>query len=308
MKNVMLDALAVRDAITMTEAIGAVRQGFIGLAGGEFEMPPRTVLGDGRFLSMAVHHRPSATAISKLISLNFERTPAIVGTVVWSEMTGTGRLVVDASAVTALRTGAVTGVATDLLAPRTASRMVLFGAGAQARDQVRAVHAVRPLSSLVVLATRRQRAEELVASMAGELEGVELAVAEQPSAAVKDADIICCATTSRRPLFEESALAAAVHVNAIGAYRPDMRELPCELLATSQVFVDQREPALEESGEIIDAISNGAIEADDLIELGSALTKPMDHLERTVFKSVGVALQDWAIMQLLACKVADLPD
>jgi ornithine cyclodeaminase/alanine dehydrogenase-like protein (mu-crystallin family) len=223
--------------------------------------------------------------------------------VTWSETGRLDNLIADAGTVTALRTGAVVGVATDLLAPPEAGRLTLIGAGGQAPDQVRAVHAVRPLRQLTVVDADPQRAHALIESLAPELAGVELTTATDAESAVRRAEIVCCATNATSPLFPESALPAQVHVNAIGAYRPTMRELPDELLAGSTVVIDELDAILEESGEIIHALQTGAITQDALTELGTALTTPTtDHGKRTVFKTVGVAMQDWAIARLLADK------
>ncbi len=117
---------------------------------------------------------------------------------------------------------------------------------------------------------------------------------------IADADVICCATSSSTPLFETDALPDRVHVNAIGAFRPTMRELPRALFAAaSLVVVDQLEAALEESGEVIDAVTSGTIPQEALAELGTALTTKPTTTGRTVFKSVGVGPQDWAIARHL---------
>lgn len=287
----------------MADAIAAVRQSFIGLANGEFEMPTRTVLGGGGFVAMPVRHIPSETAIVKTLSLNFDgRVPAIVGTVTWSDLSSTRQLIADAGAITPLRTGAASGVATDLLAPADASSLVVIGAGGQAADQVRAIDIVRPLRSLVIVSRRLERARALAAQFAGEFPEVRIEVGDDATTAVADAEIVCCATPATEPLFPLEALRADVHVNAIGAYRPDMRELPDELPADSgTVFIDEREATLEESGEIIHAMNAGAIIDDDLVEIGSALSQgTITRSGRTVFKSVGLAVQDWAIARLLA--------
>ncbi|MEV0598816.1 ornithine cyclodeaminase family protein [Streptomyces sp. NPDC050315] len=303
MQTVTVGPREIREAVTMREAIDAVRAGFIDLAAGEFEMPTRTALRDGRFLVMSAHHRASASAMIKTLSLNFDRVPAIAGTVVWTETGRVDSLVADAGAVTTLRTGAAVGVATDLLAPANAGRLTLIGAGGQAADQVRAVHTVRPLRELTVVDTGSHRAEVLAEQLAPELSGVQIRTATDTEAAVGDAEIVCCATPATSPLFPEQALPAQVHVNAIGAFRPTMRELPDELLANSTVIIDELEAILEESGEILHALKAGAITQDDLTELGTALTAPQaPRGERTVFKTVGVAMQDWAIARLLADK------
>jgi ornithine cyclodeaminase/alanine dehydrogenase-like protein (mu-crystallin family) len=299
---VNLTAQEVRDAVPMTAAIDAVRRAFIDLAGGSFEMPLRTALGDGQFLVMSAHHRPTRSAMVKTLSLNFEsRTPAIVGTVTWSDLTRTSQVVADASAVTALRTGAVSGVATDLLAPSDATRCTVFGAGAQAADQVRAVHAVRPLRELTVVGIDLTRADALARALADEL-GTDVTVNASNDAeeSVRGRDIICCATTARSPILRTEALAEFVHVNAIGAFRPSMREVPDDLLAEAAVIVDLRSAVLEESGEIIHAVETGALDPSAMTELGDALQGSRPNAKRTVFKSVGVAAQDWAIAQVLA--------
>lgn len=303
MKTISLSEREIREAVSMSEAIDAVRHGFLGLANGEFEMPTRTALRDGQFLVMSAHHRPTASAMIKTLSLNFNRAPAITGTVVWSTLDRLDHLIADAGAVTTLRTGAAVGVATDLLAAPDADRLTLIGAGGQAPDQVRAVHTVRPLRQLTVVDTNPQRARALVNTLEPELAGVELLTATDPSSAVRDAHIVCCATPATSPLFPASALPAQVHINAIGAFRPTMRELPDELLAGSTVIIDELDAILEESGEIIHALEAGAITQDDLTDLGTALTAaPTGHGKRTVFKTVGVAMQDWAIARLLADK------
>ncbi|MBV7699833.1 ornithine cyclodeaminase family protein [Streptomyces sp. TRM70350] len=303
MKTITVGEREIREAVTMSEVIEAVRRGFVDLAGGEFEMPTRTALRDGQFLVMSAHHRSTASAMFKTLSLNFERKPAITGTVVWSETGRLDHLVADAGAVTALRTGAVVGVATDLLAPPGAGRLTLIGAGGQAPDQVRAVHTVRPLRRLTVVDADLGRAQALVEKLAPELPGVELLTATDAVSAVREAEIVCCATNATSPLFPESALPEQVHVNAIGAYRPTMRELPDELLAAATVVVDELDAILEESGEIIHALEAGAITRDALTELGTALAAPTaEYGKRTVFKSVGVAVQDWALARLLADK------
>lgn len=292
----------VRSLISMTDAIRAVREGFLALGRDEFEMPTRTVLGGGQFLVMSAHHRPTGSAMIKTLSLNFGgRTPAIVGTVVWSELGRTDHLVADAGAVTAIRTGAIVGAATNLLARPDASVCAIIGAGGQAADQLRAVHAVRPLVSLRVVDRDLDRAERLAVLADSELGISDTCVSDSADDSVGGADIVCCATTATSPLFSLESLAPDVHVNAIGAFRPTMRELPDELLADATVVIDEKAAILEESGEIIHAIQSGAITENDLIELPDALSGALPRRRgRTVFKSVGIAVQDWAIAQLLA--------
>ncbi|WP_344238836.1 ornithine cyclodeaminase family protein [Kribbella hippodromi] len=294
----VLSARDVRRAVPMRTAVRAVREAFRELADGSFVLPPRQVFGDGKVLVMSAYHAPTGTAVVKTIGIALDQVPAIRATVVW---TGNGtQLVAEGSSITTLRTGAVVGVATDLLAAADAERLTVIGTGAQAPDQVRAVVAARPIADVVLAGRSAERAERLAQELRAEFPEVRFTAGTEVDAAVADAQIICCATSSATPLFSVDALPEHVHVNAIGAFRPTMRELPRDLLAdATTVLVDQREAAMEESGEIIDAVTSGTLTTTALVELGEALTTPPTPSGRTVFKSVGVGCQDWAIAAAL---------
>ncbi len=302
MGTVVVTDEQVRRAVPMAEAVDAVRRAFTDLAADVFEIPVRTVLGGGAHLAMPVHHRPTGTAIVKTLGLDFDRAPAITGTVVWSDPRRAHTLAADAGALTTLRTGAASGAATDLLAPPGARRMALIGAGGQAADQVRAVHTVRPLAELTVASRTRERAEALVAALAAEMPGVRMRTAPDPASAAAGADIVACATTAVEPVLRAADLPGRVHVNAVGSFRPAMRELDDDVLASSAVVVDDLGAVMEEAGEVLHALETGAITRADLVELGHALRRgpPAERCGRTVFKSVGVAVQDWAVARLLA--------
>jgi ornithine cyclodeaminase/alanine dehydrogenase-like protein (mu-crystallin family) len=302
MNTISLDADDVRAAVSMQDAIAAVREALLDLAAGHFEQPVRTAMRNGQFLIMSTHHRPTATAMVKTLSVDFNRVPAIAGTVTWAEIGWPGTLVADAAAITALRTGAISGVATDLLAPPGADTMAIIGAGAQAPDQVRAVHAVRPLRKLSVVDRDRSRASALADALQPELPHVEIEAAGSVETAVSEAHIVTCATPATEPVLASGMLRPRVHVNAIGAFRPTMRELPDDLLGEATVVIDDLAAILEESGEILHALDTGALAQDDLTVLGDALSHTPKLRERTVFKTVGVAAQDWAIARLLASK------
>jgi ornithine cyclodeaminase len=295
----VVEAAEVRKRVSMHKAVDAVRQAILDLDAGLFTLPPRLALGDGRVLVMSAYHSPTATAVVKTISVELERTPAVAGSLAWTGYDD--QLVVDASAVTALRTGAIVGVATDVLAAPGACVMALIGAGTQAPDQVRAINAVRRLSALTVFTPRAERAHAMLAELAPELPGVALRVARSVDEAIDGVDIVNCATSSRMPLFELEALPERVHVNAIGSFRPSMRELPDELLGIAHLLVvEQRSAAIEEAGEIIHGLRSGSITASRIMELAAVLRERPEIKGRTVFKSVGIAVQDWAIANLLA--------
>lgn len=282
----------------MPAAVEAVREAFLDLAAGRFEVPQRLSFAEATTLVMAACHIPTSTTVVKTLNLSPGRTPMILGTLVWN--TAEGQLVADAVEVTALRTGAVSGVATDLLAPPSASRLALLGTGAQAADQVRAVAAVRPLRRVSVFGRDRSRASVLADRLSAEFPSVAVRVARHAAEAVADAEVVCCATSSSTPLFSGDDLPERVHVNAIGSYLPSMRELPAELLGAAEcVVVDQVDAALTEAGEVIHAVDSGLLGRAELVELGSALRRAPVVGGRTVFKSVGLAVQDWAVARLL---------
>jgi len=290
----------VRAQLPMSRAVDAVREAFVALAAGEFELPLRTALGDGRFLTMSARHAPSNTAVVKSVSVDFDRRPAVDGVVAFLGLGDTAVLTMPAEAVTALRTGAVSGVATDALASGDARRLTLIGLGGQAADQLRAVRAVRPIEQVTLVARSSGSATDFAQRHARELADVDVLCAERIEDAVAGADVICCATPVTEPLFALAALPERVHVNAVGSFRPTMRELTDDLLADATVVVDQRVAVLAEAGEIRHALDSGAVSEADLVELGALLTDPVETAARTVFKSVGLAIQDWAIGRALS--------
>jgi ornithine cyclodeaminase len=303
---VILSSDDIRRLVSMTDAIAAVRDGFVRLSRGEFELPTRTALRDGHFLVMAAHHIPTATAVVKTVSINFDgRLPAILGMVSWEQLERTDHLLADAGAITAIRTAAATGAATDLLARTDAATMTMIGTGAQSADQVSAVLAVRAVTSIVLVDRVTERAESLAERLRAQFPAVRFDISGDAEAAVAVADIVSCATPSTEPLFKLSALKPDVHVNAIGAFRPSMRELPDELLADADVvYVDEIASILEESGEILHALAAGAIDEGHLVEIGGAFADGVPpRAGRTVFKTVGVAMQDWALMNLLTQRI-----
>lgn len=296
----VIGADEIRELVPMPDAVAAVREAFLALHAGEFELPVRTALGDGSFLAMSAHHLASRSAIVKSISIDFDRRPAVAGSVTWMRLGTAETVILDAPTVTSLRTGAVSGVATDLLAPPDASTLVLIGLGGQAPDQLRGVRAVRDIRRVVLVDRSPDLADAFVARCGDALDGLEVQVGTDARAAVGDADIICSATPSTDPLFALDDLPPRVHVNAIGAFRPSMRELPDELLGDALVVVDEVAAALEESGEIRHAMAAGMLLVEDLVELGAALAAPAPQAQRTVFKSVGLAVQDWAVAAAVA--------
>jgi ornithine cyclodeaminase/alanine dehydrogenase-like protein (mu-crystallin family) len=205
-------------------------------------------------------------------------------------------LTIDGAALTALRTAAVSALATSRLASPDARRLVLFGAGAQARAHLEAMCAVRPIEEVVVVGgASAERAEALVAKARAHGLRARLGGPE----AVREAEIVCTCTTSSVPVFPGALLAAGTHVNAVGAYRPDARELDDNALALARVVVDDERAAFAEAGDLLLALRSGALQRSaivaDLAALvaGAAVRRSPDDV--TVLKSVGVAWEDLAI-------------
>jgi ornithine cyclodeaminase len=212
---------------------------------------------------------------------------------------GTGELValLNASPITAIRTAAVSAVATRALASPGAERVAILGAGVQARAHVNAMRAVLEDPEIRIWARTLEAAEQLAAEVGG-------TAAPSVDAALFGAEVICTTTASREPVVQRRWLARGAHVNAVGACFPTTRELDTETVATSALFVDRRESALNEAGDYIIAAAEGAIGPEHIkAELGEVLAGAHPGREHedelTVFKSLGIAVEDLAAAELV---------
>lgn len=205
------------------------------------------------------------------------------------------RLTVDGSALTALRTSAVSAVATRHLARRESARLVIFGAGVQANAHLDAMVAVRPIERVRVVSRSHGSAERL----AERARTLNLDAAVAGAEVVAEADVVCTCTTSPSPVFDGRLLSDGAHVNAVGAYRPDTRELDDETIGRAKIVVEAREAALAEAGDLLIPIDAGLIAASDIsADLGEIVRGAMVRTSSddvTVFKSVGVAFEDLAV-------------
>jgi ornithine cyclodeaminase/alanine dehydrogenase-like protein (mu-crystallin family) len=211
--------------------------------------------------------------------------------------------VIDGQVLTALRTAAVSGLATRHLARADAERLVLFGAGVQAHSHLEAMRAVRPVWLLTVVSRSPERAAALV----DRARAMDMEAAVGGPETVAGADLICTCTTSPEPLFDGTAVKAGAHINAVGSYQPHTRELDDATMGRARVVVETREAALAEAGDILIPMASGVIGPDaivaDLAEVvrGSAVrTRPEDV---TVFKSVGVAFEDLVLARAAADRI-----
>ena len=311
----LLTCADVQRAISMREAIEVVKAAFIELSTETAVVPPRIALPlkrhDGVTLFMPGYLGGADSLAVKIVSVhnrNPERNLPLIHGLVITIDPATGRLLaaMEGGYLTALRTGAGSGVATDLLARRDAEVAAVIGAGAQARTQLLAVAAVRSIKRFLIYSRNPRNVHTLIAEMKPLLDSsIELLAAESASQAVREADVICAATTSATPVFDGADLKPGAHVNAVGSFKPDVQEVDCETLArASKIVVDSREAAMEEAGDLLVAIERGAIQRSDIYaEIGEIAAGRKPGRERddeiTYFKSVGNAVQDASVAQAI---------
>jgi ornithine cyclodeaminase len=267
-----LNSTDTRQALPMPDAIRAMEHAF----SAEAETPLRTTVGS----SLVMPGRLEDVIAVKVVS-TVPGNPA--GLVVVFGPDGAPLGLVHGPTLTAIRTGAVCGLATALLAPADAAVLAMLGAGAMAFDQIEAVKTVRPIERIMVWSRN-----PLNSRMIAEMVGAEHF--DDADEAVSQADIISCATPATTPILSDRSVQPGAHVNAVGAFTPEMVELPPDLLERAYVVVDDLGAAAEEAGDLIQA---GRLPNTSLREL-LAGTSPQIGEDVTVFKSVGVAAQDVA--------------
>lgn len=291
----MIDGEALARLLPMADAIDALERGFA--AGRLPETPLRSHVGttSGTLLLMpAFGSRGVGVKLVTLTDANPERGLPFIHALyaLFDPGTQAPLAVLDGSALTALRTAAVSGLATRHLARPDARRLVVYGAGVQARTHVEAMRAVRAVEELVVVSRGRDRAHELVER--AEALGLRGSVGEP--GAERGADLVCTCTTSVTPVVRGGLLAPGVHVNAVGAYTPEMREIDTDGVRRSRVVVETREVAMAEAGDLLIAIEEGAVGPEhvlaDLTELVRGARVRISPEDVTLFKSVGAAFED----------------
>lgn len=315
MKTLLLSQDDVPRVAPMLEWIAAMERAFGDLAAGRAMLPLRAVLalprGAGWFGVMpAALGEPAdfgLKAIGVLPRNEGTEHDSHPGAVLLFEPAH-GRLVavIDASSVTAWRTAAVSGLATRLLAREDAETLAILGSGVQAATHLEAMRAVRPVRDVRVWSRDRAHAQAFVerarahdASRDGNLAAVPSA-----EAAVRGAHIICTVTSSAEPVLRGEWLAAGCHVNAVGSSRPDRRELDAEAVRRSRIFVDRRESALAEAGDLLLARPEGGFRDENIqAELGELVAGTAfgrsTREDLTLFKSLGLAIEDLAAARML---------
>ncbi len=318
----ILSGADVRQAVTMAEAIQAVKGAYVQLSAGQAVVPLRTPVPverrEGVTLFMPAYLSASDALGAKIVSVfpgNLARGLPLIHAVVVVVDAETGRPIalMDGTYITALRTGAASGVSTDLLARSDARVVAVFGAGAQARTQLEAVCTVRPIEKAWVYDTMPDRAVAYSREMRarGRPIPTDIVVADSPADALREADVVCTATTSSTPVFDDADLKPGVHVSGVGAYTHEMQEIPAETVVRAKVVVDSRVASLAEAGDLIIPLAEGLItEASIHGEIGEVAAGKIpgreSDTEVTFFKSVGLAVQDVAVAELILQRAVDL--
>ncbi len=310
--TLLLSASAIRRLATMSEVIDVVGQAARERAAGGLIAAPRVALPGGVTLLMAAESAQRGGVATKVVSVapanRADGLTTIQGLASWLDYTTRQPLLIaDATAATALRTGALSGAATKALAPPGATVLAMVGTGGMATSLVEACAAVRPIRQVLAASLHRESAEKFRGRLAELHPELDVHVCASVSEAVKDADIVCLATTSAAALVQDSDVRPDVHINAIGAYRPDMRELGVSVLrAATLVCSDDPPGALREAGDLMDAVAAGAPSPESILDLGAL--DGYNLAERsglTIFKSVGTAMADLALLELLWQRAAN---
>ncbi|HHF7345279.1 TPA: ornithine cyclodeaminase family protein [Legionella feeleii] len=303
----LLSLAEVKQSITMEQAIAAMERAFIQLAKQEVKLPLRTGIpvAEENALTLTM---PAYLASDKTLGLKVasifpnnpaKNKPSITGFIMLLDATtGEPKVLMDAAYLTALRTGAVSGLATKYFARDDASHVAIIGSGPQAFTQLEAVAAVRNIKRVSLWSRNQENAEKLAKKIAYQY---EVKVHDSVPKAIRAADIICTATSSIEPLIHFNSLQPHTHINAIGSHSPAMKEIANDVLSQAVVIADQLEAVLSESGEIISAIEQNQLKKEAIIEFGQYLLhKEKNYSDQlTVFKSVGLAIQDLSVAEVV---------
>lgn len=298
----------------MKEALDAMRIAFTVISDKGADLPQRINMNPGPKDATVLVMPSSAFGITgvKIASLyknnplrNLPMTQGLM--VIMNNETGEPIATLDAVYLTALRTGAASGLATELLARKDSKVLGIFGSNEQAEMQIEGVAESKAIEKIFVFARNKEKTISFCKKMS-EITGIETMPAENPDD-LYHCDIICTATNSCEPVFEHQHVKPGAHINAIGSYKPSCREIPGATIAKSKLIVDQIQASLSEPGDILIPLNEGLINSNHIYaELGEIISgkKPgrISGDEITVFKSVGIAVQDLALAKLILDKPA----
>lgn len=300
----VIGSSTIRSLVSMENAILLMEDAFNNMHNENCYVPLRSVVENPEktitvLFKTAFDHKLKRFAI-KLLSQNennkISGVPTIMGIVLLlDEITGEIISIMDGDTLTALRTGATSGMASKYLSRTNSKTMALFGCGVQGRSQVEAVLTVREIEKVYLYDIDKSAGKKMLDEFR-DMYNISFEYTEDLNY-LKSADIICTATGSKRPLFSIFQLKQGVHINAIGSYKPDMHEIAPEIMKAAAIYVDQRHACLAETGDLLIPITKGLFNEGHLRgEISDVLSGRVDgrttDTEITVFKSVGIAAQD----------------
>lgn len=313
MKILILDSHQIRELLPMEECIELMADALASLARGEVFQPLRTITRppDARGLLglMPAYRGGEHGAFGLKAICVFPGNPAQGkdahqgAVMLFSRETGELLALMNASEITAIRTAAVSAVATRLLAREDAERLAIIGAGVQARTHLTSLACVRPIKSARVACRNIEHAQQFVDEMQGSV-SFPIEVVQTNEEAVRDADVIVTATSSLEPVLKREWISPGAHVNAIGTHSPNSREVDSETMGAARIFVDRRESALKEAGDYLLAAQEGVVTPESIVaEIGELLIDAKSgrtsETDITLFKSLGLAIEDVACANYL---------
>ena len=305
----------ISSMITMSDIIEADKEALSIYSSQKSNIPLRSNLNvpefNGQCLFMNGYAAPAKALGVKIVSVypdNINKNiPSVPATMVLvNAETGMVNSLIDGTYLTRLRTGAISGLATDILARKDSKIFALFGTGGQAVTQLEAVLTVRNIEEVRVFDISKERAEEFAKKMSdkfGKKFNVKIFAAESSDAAIDNADIITTVTTSKKPVFDANKVKKNAHINGVGSYTPEMQEIPGDILVkANKIFVDTRDGAINESGDLINPIKDGLIQKEKINgELGEVINGVIKGRENddemTFFKTTGSAVLDLVAAQ-----------
>ena len=305
----------ISSMITMSDIIEADKEALSIYSSHKSNIPLRSNLDipeyKGQCLFMNGYAAPAKALGVKIVSVypeninkNLTSVPATM--VLVDAETGVVNSLIDGTYLTRLRTGAISGLATDILSRKDSKILALFGTGGQAVTQLEAVLTVRKIEEVRVFDIFQDRAKEFAKKMSEKFSkkfNVRIIAAESSDKAIENADIITTVTTSKKPVFDASKVKKNVHINGVGSYTPDMQEIPEDILVkANKIYVDTRDGAINESGDLITPIKKGLIKKEKINgELGEVINGQIKGRENddemTFFKTTGSAVLDLVAAQ-----------
>lgn len=313
----VISADTVRQILDMKNAVDIMEHAFLAYSKNQISMPQRINIDMslGTTITMPAYINYYDTSAIKIVSvfdknkeLGLSTVNAIVN--VLDSKSGLPIAMIEGNEITAIRTGAACGLATRLLSRENASVVGVIGAGKQAFYQLRALMCVRRIKEVRIYDKSVDASKRLKNQMDREYPGLNVILSKNTAEALCDADIITCVTNSKEPVFHSNEVSKGVHINGIGSFTSQMKEVPFYEIDNIKLYADSRRAVMQEAGEIIYAMRQGILAKEDIVEIGDLIEERekgrTDDSQITFFKSVGLAIQDTAIADYIYKKAIQL--